>query len=388
MDPVVIVAHKYLTQPDDELVLFLNSRGASAVLHICHSFSDAPDRRSFFRLYRDGRLVGEGRTRDYAGWPEPVIYAKEMLFTFVWSLRHGPLWATYVGMDGLCVLWGNLLRALGRVRRTVYWAIDFVPSNRFASRLKNRIYAAVNRSGYRRADEVWDLSPRMAEARRLFGGIGPDDYRRNIVVPYGIWPERIPRFTHAECEQNTLVFMGHLLEKQGVQLVISAMPRILERLPDFRFKIIGDGNYRHRLEQLARDTGVAERCTFLGKIQRIEDLEREIARSAVAIAPYIRALDTWTLYADPGKVKTYLACGVPVVLTDVPWNAADIEREGCGKVIAEDASAIADAVVMLMEPTRNQFMRERALHFAKGFEWPSIFRLALQGGALGGDVVA
>jgi hypothetical protein len=171
LQSVVIVAHKFLTQPDDDLVLFLNGLRVEKVLHICHSFSDAPDRRSSFRLYRNGELAGEGCTRDLRSWPEPIIYLREMFFTAFWTLRKARRWDLYVGMDGLCVLCGNFLRALGVARKTVYWAIDFVPKDRFANRLKNFIYAAVNRSGYLRADEVWDLSPRMAQARSRFGGI-------------------------------------------------------------------------------------------------------------------------------------------------------------------------------------------------------------------------
>ena len=377
MRTAVIVAHKFLTQPDDELVLYLNGLKVEKVLHICHSFSDARDRRSFYCLYQDGELVEQRQTDDYSSWPEPLIYLKEMFFTAQWAIQKGGRWDIYVGMDGLCVLCGNLLRALRRARRTVYWAMDFVPENRFKSTMKNMIYAAINKNGYLHADEVWDLSPRMTEARDRFGGIKPSDYRRHLVVPYGVWLNRIPHFSYDECEQHTLVFMGHLLEKQGVQLVIRAMPPILERIPELQFKIIGEGSYRPALEDLADKMGVAEHCVFFGKIPNIEQLELEVAKSAVAIAPYIRALDTWTIYADPGKVKTYLACGVPVLLTDLPWNAGDIERYGCGKVISEDVQDIVENIVRVMDKERNQSMRDKALQFAKGFEWPGIFKAAL-----------
>jgi glycosyltransferase involved in cell wall biosynthesis len=76
-------------------------------------------------------------------------------------------------------------------------------------------------------------------------------------------------------------------------------------------------------------------------------------------------------------VKTYLACGVPVLLTDVPWNAADIEAHGCGKVISEEPQEIVRGIVFLMESSRNQGMRDKALRYAEGFEWPKIFEAAL-----------
>jgi glycosyltransferase involved in cell wall biosynthesis len=377
MQTAVIVAHKYLTQPDDDLVLHLNHLKAERVLHICHSFSDAKDRRSSYRLYRGGELSMQRQTKDYASWPEPLLYLKEMFFTVKWTMQWGRAWDVFVGMDGLCVLFGNVLRGLGRVRKTVFWAIDFVPHNRFGSALKNRIYGGINSSSYRRADEVWDLSPRMAEARERFGIFTPKD-RRSAVVPYGVWLDRIPHYSYAQCEQRTLVFMGHLLEKQGVQLVIGALPRILASVPDVKLKIIGDGEYRRALEELAAKTGVAASCVFLGRIGNIEDLEKEIATSAVAIAPYVRALDTWTMYADPGKVKTYLACGVPVLLTDVPWNAVEIVDQGCGLVISEDPADIAAKVLRLLDGETNEGMRSKARRYAKGYEWSNIFDAALR----------
>ena len=377
MTSIVIVAHKYLPQPDDELVAYLNAQRRHEVLHICHSFPDAPDRRSYYRYYERGAMVREARTRDYRAWPEPLVYLKEMFFTLKWSVQVGPRWERYIGMDGLCTAFGNLLRAFGFVRSTVFWAIDFVPRNRFAGKLKNAIYAAVNRHGNTRSDEMWDLSPRMAEARAEHAGIARDAYRSHKVVPYGLWIERIRHYSFEQCDRHAVVFMGHLLEKQGVQLAIRALPRIAEAIPDVELRIIGGGPYREPLERLVRELGVERYCRFLGQVAALEEVEEHIARSALAVAPYIRALDTWTAYADPGKIKTYLACGVPVLLTDVPWNAREIERLGCGKVIGEDVGEIADAVVRHLDPALNQRMRESARRYARQFDYRAIFDAAL-----------
>jgi glycosyltransferase involved in cell wall biosynthesis len=377
MPQIAVVAHKYLPQPDDDLVAYLNAQATHRVLHIYHSFPDAQDRRSFFRLYEQGRLVSQAQTRDYRSWPEPLIYLKELFFTLKWALQLGGKWDRYIGMDGLCVLFGNMLRAAGRAHRTTFWAIDFVPNDRFSSRAKNAIYRMVNHQACTRADEVWDLGPRMADARAKFAGIGRDSYRSHKVVPYGLWLDRMHPRSFAECEQRTVVFMGHLLEKQGAQLVIRAMPRLLEKIPGLTFKIIGDGSYRPTLEHLASAEGVSRQCVFMGKIPTPEELEDEVAKAAVAIAPYVRELDKWTAYADPGKVKTYLACGVPVLLTDVPWNAREIEARGCGKLISEDVDDIVASIVSTLEPATNSRMRDNARQYAREFGWQRIFSAAL-----------
>lgn len=373
MENVVIVAHKFVTQPDDDLVSYLNDKKYDNVMHIRHSFSDAPDRCSYYTWFKGGEIFKEDRTRDYRDASEAFIHLKEFYFTLKWIWISRLTWDTYIGMDGLCVFWGNILRALSKVKKTIYWAIDFVPENRFGSRIKNTIYHWINKQGYGKSDEMWDLSPRMAEARETFLGVKRDHYRFHKVVPYGVWTERIRKYRFEECEKHSLVFMGHLIEKQGVQLVIQALPEILKKIPDVRFKIIGDGNYKKKLVKLAEDLQVSNHCDFRGNIADHKDLENEIARSCIAIAPYVKKLDTWSYYADPGKVKTYLACGVPVLLTDIPWNSREIQESRCGRIISEDAQDIVASVFDLMDARINQQYRENAIRYSGRYDYQSIF---------------
>jgi len=283
-----------------------------------------------------------------------------------------------MGLDFGCemgsVYWhGRIVCFLWKVQKTIYWAIDFVPKDRFTEGIKNKIYHFINVRGYKNADEMWDLGVRMAEAREKFLDFKKGDYRKHRVVPYGMWTEEVQRYSFAKCEQKTLVFMGHLLEKQGVQLVIRAMPQILKRIPDFRFKIIGAGPYQESLKKLAQEKNVSDYCNFLGKIDDIRELENEVAKSAIAIAPYIKELDTWTYYTDPGKVKTYVACGVPILLTNVPWNAEDLQKNECGFIISEDRDNLVKKIVELLQEEKNQEFRENCKKYAKTFDYNSIF---------------
>lgn len=370
---ILIIAHKFLPQPDDDLVLYLNNEKKDNVVHITHAFSDCPNRISKCVWYKNGEVHKEWKSRDYKRFPEPVIYLKEFLFTVYSVLKTRLKFNISVCMDGMCTFFGIFLRSLGRIKKVDYWAVDFVPENRFKSGVKNFIYHEINKFGYRNADEMWDLSPRMADAREEFLGIKKDSYRSHRVVPYGMWIDRIKRYSYEECEKHTLVFMGHLIEKQGVQLVLDAIPEIIKEIPDFKFKVIGTGNYEGKLKQKVTDLKIEEYVDFLGKIEKNEDLEEEIAKSCVAIAPYISKLDTWTKYADPGKVKTYLACGVPVLLTDVPWNAREIEEEYCGKIIEENSMNITENLFRLINLKTNQDYRNRAEEYSSRYDYKNIF---------------
>ncbi len=370
---IVIVAHKFLTQPDDDLVLFLTKNKFKNVIHIRHSFCDAPDRCSYYTWYRNGEIFKEYKTRDYKNLPEPFVYLKEFIFTTKWIWNSKIKWNTYIGMDGLCVFFGNIMRFFKKVQKTIFWAIDFVPQDRFKSAVKNKIYHYININSYKNTDEMWDLGNRMAEAREKLLNIKQTIYKSYKVVSYGVWTDRIKKYSYDECEKNTLVFMGHLLPKQGVQLVIHAIPEIVKKIPTFKFKIIGEGQCKNILVNLANELGVAKYCDFKSKVEDIRELESEVAKSCLAIAPYIKKLDTWTYYADPGKIKTYLACGIPSLLTDIPWNAKEIEQNKCGMIISEDLKDIIEKIILLMEKDKNQIFRTNAVKYSKNFDYNYIF---------------
>ncbi len=59
-------------------------------------------------------------------------------------------------------------------------------------------------------------------------------------------------------------------EFKGVDTVIRALPRVLKALPDLRYLVVGDGELRGQLENLAIETAVAENVTFVGEIPDAE----------------------------------------------------------------------------------------------------------------------
>ncbi|MEK7497294.1 MAG: glycosyltransferase [Patescibacteria group bacterium] len=372
MKNIAIVAHKYLHHPDDDLVHFLEKRKGYNIFHVKHSFPDAKDRKSVLDIYLKGKRKKEISTKDYIFLPEPLVYFKEMFFTFKWLIATKSKYDLYIGVDGLCTFWGLLLKSLGVCKKVIYWSIDFVPLSRFKSGWKNFIYHKINSLSYKHADEVWDLSPRMLKGRKKYLGINKSDYKFHRVVPYGLWINRIKKIPYGKCEKKTLVFMGHLMKKQGVDLVIKNIDKIVKRIPGFKFKIIGDGNYRNDLVELSRMLSVDTYCQFLGRIDNIK-LEKEVAKSAVAVAPYIKMKDSYTYYADPGKVKTYLACGIPLLLTDLPWNAKEIEKRKCGFIIKDDGSDLVKKLVEVMKPSVNRKFRENATAYSKDYDYEKIF---------------
>ena len=113
--------------------------------------------------------------------------------------------------------------------------------------------------------------------------------------------------------------------------------------------------------------------TFHGYVADHREVEQLLSRSSVAVAPYAQTVETFTRYADPGKLKAYLAAGLPVVLTDVPPNARELESEAGAEVVADDPAAFAAAIARaLAAPAAWQARRESALAYARRFDWNAL----------------
>lgn len=373
MKNFIIVSHKYLPQPDDDIAYYLSYlKRKENVLHIMHNFSDSKNRKSHYVWYKNSNKE-EKETLDYSFLPEFFILLKEFFFTLYWAIFSKKRWDIYIGMDGLCSCWGIILRKLGVVKKVIFWNIDFVPRNRFKKVWKNYIYKKINLYSCTNSDEVWDLSPRMQLGRKKYLGLEKSDYKLQRVVPYGLWLDRIETVQYSKCKKNTLVFMGHLLPKQGVDMVIKNVPKIIKVIPDFKFKIIGDGRYKNSLVELTKKLDVGKYCDFLGIVSDSKKVEQEIAKSAVAIAPYKKTNDNYTFYADPGKVKTYLACGVPLLLTDLSWNAEEIQKNKCGFIINDDGTDLVEKLQIMLMPKNNKEFRKNAINYSMSFNYEKIF---------------
>ena len=100
---------------------------------------------------------------------------------------------------------------------------------------------------------------------------GPSDHAR-------------PHFQRSEVWLLTVSRLNLDDRAKGCDNVILAMPEVLSRFPNVRYRIVGDGPLRSELEQLAVNVGVADRVMFLGHVSD-ECLHGVYADSDVFVMP-------------------------------------------------------------------------------------------------------
>lgn len=275
----------------------------------------------------------------------------------------------WLGFNNLMCLPGLVGRRLGRVGRVVYSAVDFVPDRFGAGSPLTSAYDALDAAVCRAADARWEVSQAALDARDerlgLDAGTAPAS-----VCPIGTWLDRVPKVGDDAWRTRRVTFIGHLVERMGVDTMLAALTLLRERGVEVYADIAGRGPLEDELRAQAAKTGLADAITFHGFISDHEQLERLLAQGSIALAPYSTRVESFTRFADPSKLKSYLGAGLPILLTDVPPNAGELEREAGAEVVADEPAAFADAIARLLDAPDEWVRRSRAAkEYAVSFDW-------------------
>ena len=152
------------------------------------------------------------------------------------------------------------------------------------------------------------------------GGARPRRSRRRLAVTASRRAEgrveekasHLPRASRAAPGCRPADRGASLLDRRGVE---------------FEAQIAGRGPSESELREAVSQAGLDGRVSFVGFLSDHRDVEAFVAAGSVAVAPYDTEVESFTRFADPSKLRSYTAAGLPIVLTDVPPNAGELERE-------------------------------------------------------------
>jgi glycosyltransferase involved in cell wall biosynthesis len=366
---VTLVSHVRTTGPLHALEHYVVPRAAS-VLVIEHQLVHSVPAYSRYRFYESGvlRTSGERAVR----LPEVVRFASDAILTLVWTHRIQRDPDAFIGVGALNAFVGLVLRALGLARRCVFWVIDYSPQ-RFDNRVLDAAFHMIDSAAALRCDETWNLAPRIEEMHLSKRYARLVRRRANVqkIVPIGVDPINLIETVR---HPRRLVFVGHVLEKQGLQLAVEAMPSLAKRFPDIELVVVGDGPYLDAIRRLVGDLGIDAAVTFTGFVESEHDVQAYLAAASIGLATYLPTPGTFTFYTDPGKIKLYLAAGLPICVTNVPAIARDLEQRGCAVVVEPTAASVAEHVADLLGNQQDlEQKRIECLAYAEEITWDRVF---------------
>ena len=175
-----------------------------------------------------------------------------------------------------------------------------------------------------------------------------------------------------------MVSVGGLVERKGFHRVLELMPSLIERHPGLIYLIVGgasaEGNNRPELEVMVQQLGLQGHVRFLGP--KLPDELPAILSAADVFVLATRAEGWANVFLEA------MACGLPVVTTDVGGNREVVSQPELGKIVPfGDPGALSQALSdALAQPWDRSVIRR----YAEQNAWDErIARLCLAFRALG-----
>ncbi|MFN2556251.1 MAG: glycosyltransferase family 4 protein [Nitriliruptorales bacterium] len=186
-------------------------------------------------------------------------------------------------------------------------------------------------------------------------------------VPNGV---DVARFSSASSlgdltpdERPTLLFVGRLERRKGVEELLHAFVQLKSRRPDVRLLVVGDGPERDRCQALL-PSRLQPAVKFLGRVPD-EDLPRILASADVFVAPS-RGGESFGIV-----LLEAMAAGLPVVATALPGYGSLVRDGVHGRLVpAKDTRALADALdTLLANPELRRAMGGQGRESASQYDW-------------------
>ena len=145
-------------------------------------------------------------------------------------------------------------------------------------------------------------------------------------------------------DSKYVCFVGSFAPWQGVELLIKAIPLIIEKDVHARFLIVGDGVMKKEWMGLAEYLGVLGKCIFTGSVP-YEMVPTYINASDICVVPKKPMLSGYS----PLKLYEYMACGKPIIATRTKGFEL-LEETNSGILInPENPVEFAKSTLMLLE---------------------------------------
>jgi teichuronic acid biosynthesis glycosyltransferase TuaC len=156
-----------------------------------------------------------------------------------------------------------------------------------------------------------------------------------------------------------LLSVGHLIERKGHHIAIQALAELRQQHPTAQLLIAGEGVERPSLERLIADLNLGDCVRLLGNVPNAELVFWYSAADVLILAS---SREGWA-----NVLLEAMACGTPVVATDIWGTPEVVANENVGRLVAERSGrgfAAAIHAVLTQRPDRAAVRR-----YAEGFSW-------------------
>jgi glycosyltransferase involved in cell wall biosynthesis len=219
-----------------------------------------------------------------------------------------------------------------RQAKFAYWVGDYFPS----VNLSLMLYEKLKLFYHHYADYRYYLSDRINEKFNYGKAVQTLSSR---TVMWGVKPTALEKKSRSAIH---LLSVGLIKESQGLVYLMD----FLKDHSEFTLSIIGfcEPELYMKFMDLVRENILASRVFFPNKFYSERELIRYSKRCHIGIALYDEGNMTATYYTDPGKIKSYLEMGLPIIMTRTSAIEKYVKQFNCGEVVERNNNALSEAV--------------------------------------------
>ena len=196
----------------------------------------------------------------------------------------------------------------------------------------------------------------------------PLSNKNAIIIPNGIFLDQLSNIKPLELNGRfKMIFVGGTRHKKGGDLLIRALPIIKKKIPNFKLYILRDVPENHFIKKFVAKNSLLENVSFIG-YANYPDYFRYIKSVDIAILPS-------RTEGIAQALLEFLACGKPIVATNVGGTPEIIKDKENGVLINPNPKSVARGILELYNnKTLRDKISKQNLKKAKNFDWNEIIK--------------
>ncbi len=191
------------------------------------------------------------------------------------------------------------------------------------------------------------------------------------------------QFSHVQSKEEfnlenkkVLLTFGFIGRNKGIETVIKALPKVIEKYPDVLYMVLGKTHpnvlrysgeeYRNYLQHLVKSLNLNDHVFFLNEYINQKELFKYLSASDIYITPY-----TNEAQITSGTLSYAIGVGSAVVSTPY-WHASELLADGRGKLFDfNDSDGLSAVLLELLDnPEELKNFRKKAYDYGRKITWP------------------
>ena len=175
--------------------------------------------------------------------------------------------------------------------------------------------------------------------------------------------------TNCEVEnkmKNNILFFGYIKEYKGLDLLLKAMPKVLESLPNLKLTVAGEVYGDETIyTSLIKENKLEEHVEFHNKYISNEEVQTFFLASDICVLPYKHATQS-------GIIQLSYAFNIPVIATNVGGIPEVVVEGKTGHLIPpNDINAISNSIISFYKKRDFSAYKQGIQEENKKYSWES-----------------